>query len=112
MLIKKESFVKAIEDIKTAWKFTDEMNSFLKKSGGNGYVILPDCTDTCLRILHETFGKADADDWISYFCCDLDFGAKWKPDTIKDADGAFIKLETAEDLYDLLIRIRLKIEGC
>ena len=50
---------------------------------------------TVLKKIHLT-------SWISYFCFELDFGREWKPGTISN-NGADVKLQTAEDLYNLLL---------
>lgn len=43
-------------------------------------------------------------EWISYFCFELDYGEKWKAGTIKDENDNDIVLQTAENLYELLMR--------
>ncbi len=53
-----------------------------------------------LEILEEVFG--DTNFWIGYFIFELDFGKRWTEDSIED-DGKVVILQTAEDLYDLLV---------
>lgn len=43
-----------------------------------------------------------AQDWIDYYCFDLDWGTHWRPGAVKDAAGNDIPLKTLEDLYRLL----------
>lgn len=44
----------------------------------------------------------DESDWISYFAYDLEWGKEYHQGDIVDENGNEIKLQTAEDLYDLL----------
>lgn len=43
------------------------------------------------------------DDWIGYYCWELDMGKKWQPGTVTGKDGKDIPLGTVRDLYELLI---------
>lgn len=101
-LINKEDFVTTIEDIKLVNSYQDGLNNFFRKNNVDGYIFQPDCTATVLRLLHNIFGEADRDNWIEYFCFELDFGKKWKPDSVTKKDGTSIKLQTIEDLYEFL----------
>ncbi len=103
-MISKEDFVKAIDAVRDNWDCEDEMNKVLVDHGNDGYVFLGGrCMDAVINLLHAIFGKADKDEWISYFCFDLDFGRDYHKGTIRDDDGSDIDLFTAEDLYDFLI---------
>lgn len=102
--ISKDDFVKAIEDVRSAERCSTNLNYFFKENKVDGYLFFPDCSTTVVRLLHKIFGKADQDDWISYFCFELDFGKKWKEGCIRDADGQNIDLHNAEVLYDFLVR--------
>lgn len=99
----KKDFVDAINEVRNTNKYHEELNSFLSKHGVEGYIFQPDCVDVTLRLLHIIFGKADRDNWIEYFCFDLNFGKKWEPGFVTQKDGTDIKLETPEDLYDYLV---------
>lgn len=101
--ISKEDFIKAINDIEKVNKYHDSLNSFFQKNEVDGYIFQPDCVDTVLRLLHIVFGEADRDNWIEYFCYELNFGKKWKSGCITKKDGTDIKLETSEDLYNYLM---------
>lgn len=48
--------------------------------------------------LDEVYGSD-----IQYFIYDLDYGTKWKPDSITESDGTSIDISTAEKLYDYLL---------
>ena len=41
--------------------------------------------------------------YISYFISDLEFGRKWKPGTITEADGTDVPLGSVQDLWNLLV---------
>jgi len=102
IMITKEEFLTVMKEIEYCYKYSDDLNAFFHRTNVNGYLFQPDCTETALRLLHLIFKNEDVDEWISYFCYELDFGKKWKEGMVKDKDGADIKLQTAEDLYNLL----------
>lgn len=45
----------------------------------------------------------DEEDWVGYYCWELDMGKNWKPGMITSKDGKDIPLGTVRDLYELLI---------
>ena len=45
----------------------------------------------------------EEDDWIGYYCWELDMGRDYKPGMITDKDGKDIPLGTVYDLYELLM---------
>ena len=55
-----------------------------------------------IGLVDNILGEKDKDEWIDYFCFELDFGKKWKEGVITEKDGTDIILKTAEDLYNLL----------
>jgi hypothetical protein len=56
--------------------------------------------DSVIDLLEAHF--EDEDEWITYWMFELDFGSKWKNGTITDDKGNDIKLQTIEDLYEVL----------
>ena len=98
--ISKEDFVDAINDVKNVTKYHEGLNSYFRKHNADGYIFQPDCVATVLRLLHIIFSEADRDNWIEYFCYELNFGEKWTQGCVKQKDGTDIKLETPEDLYN------------
>lgn len=44
----------------------------------------------------------DKDDDIDYFIYELEFGTRWKPGYVTEADGTDVKMQTASDLYKYL----------
>ncbi len=45
----------------------------------------------------------EEDDWIGYYCWELDMGKKWHCGMVTSKDGKDIPLGTVRDLYELLI---------
>lgn len=103
-IINKEDFVNVLQEVKKTFDYNNELNNFLRKNGADGYIFQPDCSSSTLRLLHLIFKNEDIDNLIEYFCFELDFGKKWKPEMVKEKDGTDIKLETIEDLYDFLCK--------
>lgn len=57
--------------------------------------------DALLNIIKNEF-KGDSENWIDYYIYELDCGKNWEPGTIT-INNKDIKLQTEEDLYNLLI---------
>ena len=55
-----------------------------------------------INILEDACGDSTTD-WISYWLYELDRGAGWEPGCVTDDNGNEIKLETLDDLYELLV---------
>lgn len=101
-IITKENFKKIMEDVKLAHNYQEKLNNFFSKNNVDGYIFQPDCTCAVLQLLHLIFKEKDANEWISYFCFELDFGKKYKEGKVLDKNGKKIPLATIDDLYDLL----------
>lgn len=101
-VITKEYFNEIMENIKNTYKYQEGLNDYFSKNGADGYIYQPDCVDTTMKLLHNIFGEKDIDEWISYFCFELDFGRKYKDGLVKDEFGNNIPLATFDDLYVLL----------
>lgn len=101
-MISKEEFIKAINDVEDTCRYQEGLNNYFRKNNVDGYIFQPDCTSTVISLLHTIFGIKDKDEWIDYFCFELDFGKKWKDGMIVDDCGKEIVLKTSEDLYELL----------
>lgn len=99
-IFSKEKFIETINGLKGYDNFEDKLNNLIHKYG-EGYVIFSDIS----FLLIETLEKMYEDDngWISHFCYDLEFGRKYKPGMVKERNGDEIKLQTPEDLYNLLM---------
>ena len=101
-MLSKEEFVKAINDVENVCRYQEGLNNYFRKNNVDGYIFQPDCSSTVFGLLHTILGEKDKDEWIDYFCFELDFGKKWKEGTITEKNGTEIILKTAEDLYNLL----------
>lgn len=55
-----------------------------------------------INILEDACGDSTTN-WISYWLYELDRGANWEPGCVTDDNGNEIKLETLDDLYELLV---------
>lgn len=102
MIISKEYFNEIMENVKNTYKYQEGLNDYFSKNGADGYIYQPDCIDTTMKLLHNIFGEKDINEWISYFCFELDFGRKYKEGLVKDEFGKNIPLATFDDLYVLL----------
>lgn len=100
MMLSKEIFVQIIEDVKKKCDYQYELNDFYKSHGADGYIFQPDCSESVLLLLENIFD--DKDNWISYFCFELDFGRNWKEGMVTSKHGDDIPLSTPEELYELL----------
>ena len=98
----KESFCKVMDDYKSMWNFTDEMNDLFRKYKSDGEVYPPMCTETVIDLLEFIFN--DVDEWIQYWTLELEFGERYEDGDVQDKDGNNISLKTSENLYDLLVR--------
>jgi len=103
-MISKEVFVEVINEIAVVDKYHENLNSFFKSNDVDGYIFQPDCSPAILKLLRIIFN--DEDDWIDYFCNELEYGKKWKAGMIQDNDGQDIDLSTSEKLYDFLTSSR------
>lgn len=101
-IVTKEYFNEIMESVKNAYKYQEGLNDYFSKNGADGYIYQPDCVDTTMKLLHKIFEEKDIDEWISYFCFELDFGRKYKEGLVKDKDGKDIPLATFDDLYTIL----------
>lgn len=104
-MIDKELFCKTINNICDVTEYHNGLNEFFRKrSDVEGYLFQPDCILDVINLLHFIFGDADKEEWIDYYCFELDFGKNWKTGMVTWIDtGEDIKLETPEDLYELLM---------
>lgn len=101
-VITKEYFNEIMEAVKKTFKYQEGLNEYFAKSGVDGCIFQPDCSDTVLKLLHKLCGEKDANEWISYFCFELNFGKNYKTGLVKDEFGKDIPLATYDDLYKLL----------
>lgn len=101
-ILTKETFIEIMEDIQKSHDYQEGLNDYFKKHDVDGYIYQPDCLSSSLKLLHLIFAEKDINEWISYFCFELDFGRKYKDGMVTDENGKNISLATVEDLYILL----------
>lgn len=101
--ISRQDFVGMMDEIRKQNDFVDSLNKLFDDYGVDCHVYSFDSLDVAITALHLAVGDADKNEWISYYCWELDFGRAWEPGYIVDKDGNEFKLQTPEDLYDLLV---------
>lgn len=98
----KESFCQVMDNYRSMFDFTDEMNDLFRKYKSDGEVFPPMCTRTVVDLLEYIFN--DVNEWIQYWTLELEFGERYEDGDVQDKDGNNISLKTSENLYDLLVR--------
>lgn len=101
-ILTREEFIEVMGDLARLSHNNLLLNKTLEEIGADGYLFIPNGTETILNILHRMF--KDENDWIDYYFVDMDFGANYSPGSITDGDGNDIPLRNAGDLYDLLMK--------
>lgn len=101
-VITRELFKEVVEEIQKSYDYQEGLNRFFEKNNVDGYIYQPDCMCAAIKLLHSIFNKEDKDEWINYFCFELNFGRKYKEGLVSDKDGKNIPLETIDNLYNLL----------
>lgn len=101
-IITRDFFTEIIEEIQRTYEYQEGLNKYFEKHDVDGYLYQPDCMCAAMKLLHYIFGEKDINEWISYFCFELNFGKKYKEGSVLDENGKTIPLATIDDLYDLL----------
>ena len=91
-----------MDNYRSMFDFTDEMNDLFRKYKSDGEVFPPMCTRTVVDLLEYIFN--DVNEWIQYWTLELEFGERYEDGDVQDKDGNNISLKTSENLYDLLVR--------
>ena len=90
-----------ITALQRANDFQCEIMELVNKFNGDlGICDYPDCSKELIKLLTDVMD--DEDEWIDYWCYELNFGRDWKRGYITDKDGNDIKLHTCWDLYKFL----------
>jgi hypothetical protein len=100
----RELFKEVMNEIQKSYDYQEGLNNYFKTHDIDGYIYQPDCMCAALKLLHIYFGEKDSNEWISYFCFELNFGRKYKEGNVLDDNGKSIPLATYDDLYDLLTK--------
>lgn len=105
-VINKESFVTVIDGMKQMTDYEDEFNAFFLNHHEDGYhfpEVVWRFVDKVICMLTEIF--EDDEDWISYFCFDLNFGDDYNSGCVVDENGKYVDLSDADKLYDFLLEM-------
>lgn len=98
-MIDKQTFVKTITKLRKHMERISKIEDSLGVVFDFGML-----DDVVVELLEEMFGLDTNDIYgstLSWWVFELEFGAKWKPDSLT-VDGETIDLSTAEKLYDYL----------
>ena len=101
MQITKEEFINYITAVQNVSDFQNGVLDLADKYAPYsdlGILNYPSCDDELLELLKRVMN--DRDDWISYFCYEVDFGREWQPGDTEDD----IPMRTIEDLWEVLNR--------
>ena len=93
-----QEFKKHIERIKTTYDIETQLCELLSCEGP--IMFTDEIVDSLIDMLEDYFD--DDSEWITYWMFELDFGSKWKEGYI-ELDGKEVKLQTIEDLYNILV---------
>lgn len=101
--MKKELFIDTINFIKELNVEENKFNKLLREidSEFGGGFIHNKSIHYLTGLLKELYN--DENDWISYYCWEIDFGDKYKEGCVTEQDGTPIPLKTPEDLYNILV---------
>lgn len=114
-MIKKDIFVETINFIRDRNDAMNKLNkAFTEEFEDSVFYPYFKYEVQMLKVLATSFDYDEAviDDWISYFCFEIDFGRKYGPDEeyAWEKDGTSIKLGNAEELYDYLFKVACSID--
>ncbi len=102
MTLSETEFVRAMNNLRGLQMDIDGVDAALRKLDPDfGGFHVARLTELVFDILKDAM--KDNDDWIPYFVYELDWGSKYEPGSITEADGKVIPLGTLSDLYDLLV---------
>lgn len=100
----KDMFIKAINEIEKQYNHDRKCSDAFKVILPNDYTSNYDnhwLQNQLVEILQIAMNDNHKESLIEYFMWELDFGRNWKEDSIK-IDGKNVKLQNANDLWDLL----------
>lgn len=104
MNLTKELFLEVMTEMQATDDYEKGLNRYIKGSAADGYIYQPNCVDILGKLLSYFYKDVDDIDALSRFCTDLDYGRKYKDDSVKDEFGKNIDLSSAEKLYEYLNR--------
>lgn len=110
-LMKKETFIEAIEAIASQIRFDIEVSKKLGEAFPNAHTanLLPDnhfVSNALMKVLQEEMNDNEVckygQSWIEWFCFETDFGNESYRLQAFDENKQPIKMDNAGDLYDFL----------
>lgn len=107
-MITKEKFFEILDYLQENQQFEDDLRTLLyhssKETNFMDAAMFTDIklTEYFLFLLEEEFND-HKNRWIRFWIYDLNFGKEWTSRTVLDKNNKMIKLQTKEDLYNLLI---------
>jgi hypothetical protein len=105
MKISYENFKKQMTDIVNFQELSDSISDTMRvynsKSKDNAEIWFPSLICNTVELL-EMLTNDTKSQWISYYVFELDCGKDYKDGSITDKDGGIIKLQTIDDLWNLL----------
>ena len=110
-ILNKKEFCEILNNIKKSEECMDSLNTIFKEYNKDIRIfdLLYGYSDL-IKVLRVMFND-EISECIDYWIYDLNFGDKYKDGCITEADGTNIRLKTAEDLYDYLIKEMNKNEN-
>lgn len=103
-IIKKEQFCSIIDSIETYWETLRKLNEVLDANMVESK--LATFANEVRVFISDLFYEEERDsigDEIQYYMWELDFGRKWKPNSVT-VDGESIRLTNSEELWDYITK--------
>lgn len=104
-MLSKEKFIAALDHIKQHNDLESNLCSALEAMSPESYCcafVYSKYETLTIDLIKEALSLDEENDWIEYFIYDLEFGTKFKPGDVIEADGKAIDLSTSANLYDYL----------
>lgn len=113
MNIQYEIFKKHMKDIERIIRFEDKLWDVCAeafKQSLDCELTFPTLVDNVIDLLGRMTN--DNGEWISYWVYELDCGKEYCDGKVVDSDGSIIKLETVDDLWNLLKKNEESFQEC
>lgn len=100
-MIKKKNFVDLMMAIQKHDEFENAINKVFRDYDCDSSIMCCDLEGAIVRFLQNEF--EDDDDWIGYFCYDMNYLKDFEIGNIILKDGTMPNIDTWEKAYDFLI---------
>lgn len=101
--LSKAEFCKVLDSLRRNKEFLDELNNVLSKIDEDNFIYSTGLEEVIVGLLEILFEDKE-DQWISYWVWEEDYGKTYEKGDVVESDGTIIPLETAEELYDFLVK--------